>query len=486
MFTALISAILATVVAVTGIAVTADQNNKQREANKQQQEFAAGESEKAYQRSKPIQQIADKVQAGMSPQQARMSVAATGTPAAYTPATPVNQMQGIDQSAMMPYISQLMTGLSDPLIKSIDSPTGGFAGQLLTEDFQRIVLENIDKIPEHALVSSAAFRQYLAESRPDWAQTDEFQKAYKKTLQSVPGIAATNNFFTQLHGQVGGSKQINLQNLDIRKQTLSNQLAKIQIDDAAINFMRNDLKWRSGEQELIPLINTTSLQNYKNQLETAIREGELLSNPVYRANWLNTMLQDQANQLITAQVLHAILNGTSDYLNDPSAQSFLGILNAFKMVGFGGSLVSDVIVGLTASGVNVIPSLQDLGSSLNGLLDPITDAIQGLANDVIIPITEAGKQIVQEVGASLKDLVEGKDYMRLPRFLFNSTVGYLTNTDAETLESNADEAINKFADALKQAYKQEKSKIQKNGVKGYLQKKKFGVKDGQFIFVDEN
>lgn len=462
------------------------QATSQAQANEAQIEAAKQEAEKAYQRSTPQNQLQELLKLGLSYQQARQIIAGSGNPAVYTPAPIANQMQGVDLAAPFASAGNMLGSITDTIASSYTDPSGGIIGNFEIDGFSSKLYEHLDEIPPTALTSPREFIKWAnSPLSPDWCKSEEFRNSLKHARGSLPAQRALKTLFDNLYQATSGEKQYSLLNLSVMRETLGNTLKQIEIDDNTVNFVRNKIQLES-DQQLIPLITKVSLQNYKNQLQEAILNGSLLSDPTYRQMWLQTMLRNQENQLITAEILKALQNGTADYLNDPSAQQFIGILNAFKMVGFGGSHISDAVASLTASGINVIPTLQSLGKQVNDILKPAVDAVQNVSENILVPVTKAAENLVSGFAGSIKRTIEGKDYFAVPKWLFDSTLGYVVGNSVDGIVEDVDARIDEFADIMKKAYHQEREKIKRNGTVGYLKNKKFGVKDGKMVFVDEN
>lgn len=469
-----------------GLAGAGIQATSQAQANEAQITAAKQEAEKAYQRSTPQNQLQELLKLGLSYQQARQIIAGNGNPAVYNPAPIANQMQGVDLAAPFASAGNMLGSITDTIASSYTDPSGGIIGNFEIDGFSSKLYEHLDEIPPTALTSPREFIKWAnSPLSPDWCKSEEFRNSLKHARGSLPAQRALKTLFDNLYQATTGEKQYTLLNLSVTRETLGNTLKQIEIDDNTVNFVRNKLQLES-DQALIPMITQVSLQNYKNQLQEAILNGSLLTDPSYRQMWLQTMLRNQENQLITALILKAVQDGTSQYLNDPSAQQFIGILNAFKMVGFGGSNISDAVVSLTASGVNVIPSLQKIGEKINNLLTPAVGAVGELSDNILVPLVTGAADVLGGLGRSVKKTIEGQDYLAIPKWIFDSTVGYVVGNTVDGIVEDVDSRIDEFADIMKKAYHQEREKIKRNGAKNYLKNKKFGVQDGKIVFVDEN
>lgn len=372
----------------TGAAVSAGMQYK---ANKDTNQMQADEAEKAYQRSRPSNQVADLVDAGLTDQQARQVVAGNGNVASYTPAPAQSPLSGIDIGSPLAALAPMMSQIGQVYQDSYASDTGGLLGSESIAGVSRIITEHLDELPLSASTSLSGFLRFARSAdAPDWLKSDEFQKEFNKSVSHSYGIRALQNFFKNSTSLEIGSKEAAAKVLDITSKTLSNRLQEIQIDDAAVNYARNEMKW-VYDRENIPAASAADLQLFKNQLEQAVLDSQFLCDPDYRKAYLQSMLVSQQNQALVAQVAKSLSTGQLDYLSDPDNAFFHAVLSTFRQSGITSTEIGSIVAAAEAAGVPLLKSLRDLVEDATAdapaVLDTITDYAEGAAAAVKDAVT---------------------------------------------------------------------------------------------------
>ena len=219
--------------AITNCRIADMTNKSQERIADARNAMEIAESEKAYQRSTPSNQIAELIKTGLSEQQARQIVAGSGNPANY-PAASIEAAQ-LQQPApavaptMQPFRAQApdFSGISnlDSFVSGqLNDPNGGLFGYMSAEDAVDFISHHSQDLPKDAkpYLSWNGWNDFAQNSpQPLWKEFLN-SKAYMKMANSVFGRKYFMSYLGQLIDRNGDALRLEHQQLINYQENLKN------------------------------------------------------------------------------------------------------------------------------------------------------------------------------------------------------------------------------------------------------------------------
>lgn len=406
----MITAILLAVAAALGVVGAGVSSGVQAKATKDTVDATnkarKEEADLAYQRSLPVNKVAELVDAGMTEQQARQTVAGQGSQSVYAPADMLatSPLDGINAGAPIQALASFLPQLASFYGDSMSSESGGILGSEAIAPVSRIITEHLDELPLSASTSLSGFLRFARSSNaPDWIKSEDFTEIFDKAITNSYGIRALQNFFKNSTTLEIGSKEAEAKVIDVKSKTLTTRLQAIQIDDAAVNFSRNELKW-IYDQENIPAASAVDLQLFKNQLEQALMDNHFLTDPEYKTAYLKAMLIDKQNQVLLADIVKKLNTQRSGYLDTESNAYFHAILSTFNQSGITGEFIGNVVAVAEAGGIPIIDTLRQVVAEFKAVVpaDPV-GVVKNTLQDTVEGVQETANGVAEAVANFVHD-----------------------------------------------------------------------------------
>lgn len=283
------------------------------------------ESEKAYQRSTAANQIAEYVRAGFTPQQAKLIVAGSGSPASYPPASlvaPTMQPWQAQGATMQPWQAQAyqpgdfgfsaLGSIGDDLFRD----DGGSLGSLIAQPALNSLSEHMDDIdkdfwssPETA---QKTYRDPVWKEKHPWFN-DKMQKQLDRVFKNVLGTSAFMKHGSRIFNSYSIKNMVDAQSIELDRERI-----KLRIDEATENtqimMQKNAQDLQSMEMELKRYnvkLAPSEFASRQKQLDVIFKDAnmhlDLLNNKTYRDAWVQRNLTDEQTliALNDAKKVHA-------------------------------------------------------------------------------------------------------------------------------------------------------------------------------------
>lgn len=410
--------------------IAQQQIDAQQEANLQQQQFESEQAELAYARSQEqsqiefdrtssLGQLKQLTAAGLSEQQARQVLASKGstgvyTPAVYTPAESVNQMQGVDYNnlaaakvqsmqADADYASawtnssmNLVGQLGSSLVESYTSPTGGQYGLTVAQSLLTHLNNNLHLLDKSEVTTFADLLHWLSvlpdDEKYDPFRTKQFKRAIRDVKNFAPAAIATNSYMNTLWSanldfssklDLNLKKSVTEQNTQALQeqqkfyyeQYIKNLQVELSLDQEQILNLREQRKLVSTEQ-----------QKVISEIANLAIENRILNTDYVRNSIQNRMLQEQEfyineYEISRMQALTKQFLLDADWYSDPkNVQVYLKHLTSTKQGEIAAALLAAMQNDNVRERVENSPFLSWLSSihnSLNGAGFQIVNSTAG-------------------------------------------------------------------------------------------------------------
>lgn len=355
--------------------IAADTNRENRLLAHQAMQFNQMESDKAYSRSTPLNQIAELVRAGYSEQQAKQIVAGSGSAAAYTPAPAVTptmnaaQMQPAQVQPFVPDAGSLSSAFAnvggslgsfaDDVLRS----DGGFIGQYYAMPAVKALFKFMSKFDENDLTSIKSFSDWFNSDKSKFLSHSE-RSTISNCLSHPNGARALMAQLNSFYNSFSDSKRYKSLNLTVQQQTLQNQISRIQqsllegqVDLQDIEISMQELA-RDKQIQLQPFEVQATMQNLLASFNQAVAQTELWSNEEFKKQWLANQLENEnvralllIGDKMNAQIQNMSLEAANDFML--KNKQMFGIYDLFKKAGMTSNVVGSLIAAVVANGENL-------------------------------------------------------------------------------------------------------------------------------------
>lgn len=368
----------------------------QREANAQQQEFNKNESELAFQRSSSKGQLAQLKAAGLSEAQA-MQIIAGGATGGYTPASSVNQMQGVDLTAPAQaqasaiqaqanadtqtiqantqYQTEMWNGSilgaidyafnvapgeiaksmvnipANLLASSLGASNGGVIGNMQTAPLQSTILQHLNELPSTARGSYAGFCSFANSSEaPAWMHTPEFQTAMQSATKTPMAMRAIQDWFNRDNELLTGDTYFDQDRLDLAMKAAANKIASFKVDITKNERDLNDIE-QDYKIAILPDRYSAMLTTFQQEAAHMATERDLWENEEYKKQYILQKLKSTEDAAIMAKVMTLKHLGAFNHLSDhPELAQMFGIYQMWSDVGMTDDLFGEVVASIDAVG----------------------------------------------------------------------------------------------------------------------------------------
>lgn len=381
----IILAIIGAITGAVGIGVSADQANKTRQSNADINSQNIEQADKSYERSKPSAQVRDLVAAGLTEEQARNVVASRGSAAVYTPPSLTPTESGVDLSGVLSGLSGMGSSFSQLGQFAMDDrqrDNGGFIGSYLAEKPIAVITDHLGELPIDASTLSGFMEYASASDAPKWCKDLLGSSPWKDCVRNIQGNRALRSFFTE-------TSQIASTDLSLAGARLDNQQKGIQILLGEEQYTQEQLNTTALQLQTqfsldtMPLVTQSKITELKGQIARFETDERLWTDDAYKTAYLASMLQDQENQLLMAQCMHAIYTQEKSWLNDPDHAALVGVYSALNKVGLTSTSVGAVFAVAEASGIPIAEGVRKLFEPASGGLLGILEDSGELVGNVV-------------------------------------------------------------------------------------------------------
>lgn len=367
-------------------------NESNERITQQTNEFNAAQADLAYQRSTSQSKVAELIQAGLTPSQARQVVAGAGITGSATAASGTaipaqgSTMQTAQANAIPfekpgfrdlgPALGQIGAGVDaiySQWSQSFSAADGGLIGALQGNDAFEMLSSHISELPPVATTSHYNFNKFLSNANDgfwkDFRESKEFQDMWKKPLGRRYFMNAMQSCYkdtitmdNEIELQQG---QIRLQHLQETQQRLQSQFTQQEISNAIKIGTQLDKQITQQdtenqrlaillgrEKELAKYITDAEIGRLKIDLADQALQLRLLNDPTYCDLWfkseLSNMLWASSMQAYSAMLAEGKENFFKQYPEDAFSLTIFDLLDD---LGFANtSLCKDLMENYLAGG----------------------------------------------------------------------------------------------------------------------------------------